>query len=51
MTLCTLALMRFGLPFTASRQISELLRVQFPRPQNRPVPVLFCFTQLKAMVL
>ena len=51
MTLCTLALMRFGLPFTASRQISELLRVQLPRPQNRPAPVLFCFTQLKATVL
>ena len=51
MTLCTLALARFGFPFTASRQISELLRVQFPSPQNRPAPVLFCFTQLKAMVL
>ena len=47
----TLPLMRFGLPLVASRQISELLRVQFPSPMNRPAPVLFCFTQLKAMVL
>lgn len=43
--------MRFGFPLVASRQISELLRVQFPSPMKMPVPFLFCFTQLKATVL
>ena len=50
-TLRTLPLMRFGFPLVASRQISELLRVQFPSPMKMPVPFLFCFTQLKATVL
>lgn len=49
--LCTAALARRGRPFVASRQTSAFERVQFPRPQNQPCPLLFRFAQQKARVL
>ena len=49
--LLTDALTLFGLPRVASRQISVLLRVQFPSPINQLSDRLFFFTHTNAAVL
>src|SRR6056300_1762092 len=47
----TSLLIRLGLPFVASKHISGLPLVQYPRPVKKPILFLFVFAQVNPTVL
>src|SRR6056300_1060493 len=47
----TSLLIRFGLPFVASKHISGLPLVQYPKPVKNPIVFLFVFAHVKPTVL
>src|SRR5210317_1931164 len=44
-------LIRLGLPFVASKHISGLPLVQYPKPVKKPILLLFVFAQVNPTVL